>query len=296
MKHTIKTAVGTLGIVWIALAGQGFTDEEPTNPQGSGKNRVAVPAGDQSDALEQLRQRYQQARATFAKTEDYGKPYQESIESARKLIAALLNHWVALPEGSPDAGTVEQEIRTVFKYLAGHPHTERYNLAKSFVARTTWTLLAGNKLNQKQAAFMVELTRPQVGVRMNDKEARRGKPTEPLGWDVQAAHALALIRGSNDKQARDEIDILHDKVSINYARNSKGTLDYGPEAGAKRYRNCMDYLQLSEALRALQAAIADDREGAKKHVENARKLREALSPEATPLVAEVAQRVDPDKD
>jgi hypothetical protein len=46
----------------------------------------------------------------------------------------------------------------------------------------------------------------------------------------------------------------------------------------------------------LQAAISDDREGAKKHIENVRKLREALSPEANPLVAEVARRVEMDND
>jgi len=250
----------------------------------------------QVETMEQLRQRYQQARATFAKTKDYGKDYRESIESAHKLISALLNHCMTLPEGSAEVPVVCQEIRTVFKYMAGSPLTERYNNEKSFLARAVWRLLADDEPKTEQAAFMVELTKPQMGVRMNDRRARSGKPTEPLGWDVQAAYALALIRRGNDKQARAEITILHDKVSINHARNPKGRLDYGPEAGAGRYRNYTDYLQLCEALHALQAAISNDREGAKKHIENARKLREALSPEATPLVTEVARRVKMDKD
>lgn len=194
--------------------------------------------------MKQLRQRYQQARATFAKTKDYRTDYRESIESAQKLISGLLNHWMALPDGSAELPAVHKEIKAVFKDLAGHPLTEKYNLAKSFIASTTWPLLADEEPTPAQAAFMVELTKPQMGVRMNDRSARSGKPTEPLGWDVQAAYALALIRSGNDKQAHDEITILHDKVSINHARNPKGRLDYGPEAGARRYRNYTDYLQL----------------------------------------------------
>ena len=250
----------------------------------------------QVETMEQLRQRYQQARATFAKTKDYSKDYRESIESAHKLISALLNHGMALPHGSAELPAVHKEIKAVFKDLAGHPLTEKFNLAKSFIARTTWPLLADDEPTPEQAAFMVELTEPQLGVRKNDEAARRGKPTEPLGWDVQAAHALALIRSANAEQAGDEITILHDKVSINHARNPKGRLDYGSEAGEERYRNYTDYLQLCEALHALQAAIANDREGAKKHLENVRKLREALSPEATPLVTEVVRRVKVDND
>jgi hypothetical protein len=250
----------------------------------------------QAETMEQLRQRYQQARATFVKTKDYGKAYRESTESAHKLIAALLKHWTALPEGSAEVPVVCQEIRTVYKDTAGSPLTERYNSEKSFLARAVWPLLAEDEPTREQAAFMVELTNPQMGVRINDKKARLGKPTEPLGWDVQAAYALALIRSGNDEQARNEITMLHDKVSINHARNPKGELDYGPEAGEGRHRDYTDYLQLCEALRALQAAISNDREGAKKHIENARKLREALSLEATPLVTEVSRRVKMDKD
>jgi hypothetical protein len=250
--------------------------------------------GDPEDRLEQLRRRYQQARATFSKTKDYGKAYREYKQSTHKLFSALLSHWMTLPDGSAEVPVVCQEIRTVYKDKAGSPLTERHNIEKTFLARALWPLLADDEPTPEQAAFMVELTKPQMGVRMNDRRARRGKPTEPLGWDVQATYALALIRSGKDKQARDEITILHDKVTINHARNPNGRLDYGPEAGAGRYRNYTDYVQLCEVLHALQAAISTDRKGAKKHIENARKLREALSPEATLLVTEVARRVKTD--
>jgi len=252
----------------------------------------SAPADEQAETLEQLRKQHQQAAATFAKTQDYGKDYRASITSAHQLISALLNHWMTLPEGSPEAQKAEQEIKTVFKDLAGNPRTERYNQGKSFMARTAWPILAGNQLTQEQAALLVELAEPQKGVRRHDKTARRGKPTEPLGWDVQAAYALALIRRGNDQQARDEIAILQKKVSINHARNPKGRLDYGPDAGEARYRNYIDYLQLCEVLHALQAAISKDHEGARKYLEQTQKLREALSPEVTPLVTEVTRQVE----
>ncbi|NNC89129.1 MAG: hypothetical protein HKN82_11780 [Akkermansiaceae bacterium] len=250
----------------------------------------------EAETLEQLRQRHQEARATFAKTKDYGKAYKESREAAHKLISALLDHWRTLPDGVAGVPVVCREIRIVYKEMAGSPLTERHNIEKSFLARTVWPLLADDDLRPDQAVFLLELTKPQMGVRMNDRKARRGEPTEPLGWDVQGAHALALIRSGNDKKARDEITNLHGKVSINRAHNPRGSLDYGPEAGDGRYRDYTDYLQLCEALHALQAAIAHDREGARKHIAKARKLREALSPEATPLVAEAARRVKMDKD
>ncbi|MFT5128555.1 MAG: hypothetical protein ACI8W8_002168 [Rhodothermales bacterium] len=286
----MREIVAILICLWLQTGCTSTRSVESTRSEGVGLST-------QADAhLQQLRQRHQQARATFAETQDYGKAYQESTEAAHALISALLNHWMALPEGSAGAPLVKEEVRAVFKETAGSKFTERYNNEKSFLARTVWPLLANAEPTPKQAALMVEMTKPQMGVRMNDKRARAGNPTEPLGWDVQAAHALALIRSGNDKEARDEITLLHDKVSINHARNPNGKLDYGPAAGAERYRNYTDYLQLCLALHALQAAISNDHEGARTHIENARKLGEALSTAATPLVAEVAQRIKADSD
>lgn len=256
----------------------------------------AAPAEAQAESMKQIRNRYEQACATYARTQDNGEDWREKVASGHKLLSALLNHWINLPKGSAEAPVVSQEIRTVYKDMAGSPLSELHNIEESFLVRVVWPLLATDKPTPEQARFLAELTKPQIQVRMNDKKARAGRWTEPLGWDVQAAYALALIRSGDDKQARDEISILHNKVSIDLALDPKGSLDYGPEAGAGRYRNYTDYLQLCEVLHALQAAIANDREGAKKHIENARKLREALSPEATPLVTEVDRRVKMDKD
>lgn len=76
-------------------------------------------------SIDQLRQEYQEARATFAKTEDYGKDYTESIAPAHALMSALLNHLVALPDRSEEVSAVCREIRTVFKDAAGNRLTEK---------------------------------------------------------------------------------------------------------------------------------------------------------------------------
>ena len=266
--------------------------------------RAEERAEERAETLEKLRQRFQEARDTAAtienpnlgsegfqeKLEIWAEAHKKSQKSARALIPALLKHWMTLPDDSPEAKTVREEIKTVFKDMAGQPRSERYYNAKSFLARGAWPLLADDRLTQKRAAFLSELTEPQWLVRENDRKARRGEPTEALGWDVQAAYALALIRSGNDKQARDEITILNSKVSMQYKFNPNGKLDYGPEAGDARYRNYIDYLQLCEILRGLQAAISKDHEGATQHIKQARKLRDELSPEASLLLAEVGRR------
>lgn len=270
---------------------------------------TATGAAEQAETLEQLRQRYQQARDVLAKTENpelgsegfpeklkvWAAVYQQSQASARALISALLNHWRTLPDDSAEVPAVCKEIKTVFQEMAAPP-SEQYNLAKSFLARAAWPLLADEKLTPKRAAFLVELTEPQMLVREKDRLARLGQSTEPLGWDVQAAYALALIRSGKDKQAGGEITALHHKVAVNHKVNPEGRLDYGPEAGEARYRNYIDYLQLCEILLGLQAAVAGDHAGAARRVEQARELRDVLSPEASLLIAEIGRRAKADED
>ena len=238
-------------------------------------------------SIEQLRQEYREARATFGKTRDYGKDYRESVTSAHALIAALLNHWLNLPDHSGEVSIACREIKTVLKDTAG---------TRSFLARALWPLLTEGKPTPKQATFMAQLIKPKKGINFYDLLSRLGQPTEPLGWDVQVTYALALIRSGNDKQAQKNINLLHRKVSINHTHNPKGSLDYGPEAGTGRYRDYVHYLQLCEVLHALRAAASNDHTSARKHIENARKHREPLSPEAAPLVAEIVLRIEEQKD
>ena len=252
-------------------------------------------ANTQENTLEQLRQRYHQAHATFTKTKQYGKVYDESLESGHKLITALLNHWVTLPEGSAKATVVRQEIRTVCSNMAGKPLTVRRNKEKSFLARVIWPRIADDGIIPAQAAFMAELIEPQMSIRMNDKAAIRGDKTEPIGWDVQAAYALALIRSGNYKQAHNEINILTVKVGISHGFNPKGRLDNGSKTETERYESYTDYVQLCQSLLALLAAVSNDYKSALRIIEVARAMQHTISPKATPLIAEVNRRIQADQ-
>lgn len=258
---------------------------------------AALMPSTQAATLETLRQTYQEARDTVSsvqrpeigstgfqeKLETWADAQRKSQESARALLPALLDHWMN-PAGDND---VKEEIKEVFAHLAGDSQTEQYNTAKSFFARTAWPLLSKSDLDKDRAEFLAGMIQPIGLSSVSELLARFGRPTEPEGWDVQAAYALALIRSGKEKQARDQILMLHTKVSANYRANPEGGLDYGPEAGDARYRNYVDFLQLCEVLHALQASISDDQEGGKDRIKRARKLRDELSPEASILVAEI---------
>ncbi len=246
--------------------------------------------------LKVLFQEYEEAQAKFSKTKDYGQPYRDSIETAQKLLSALINYWMSQPEDSEGESFAAKEIKAVFKVLAGSPLTEKHNLGKSFIARAVWPLLANSEIKPGKAKFLEGLVKPQMGVRMNDQAAKRGKPTEPLGWDVQAAYVLALVRSDKEKQASEEISILHKKVTINHGRNPDGKLDFGADAGKGRYRDYKDFLQLCEALHALQASISKDFETAHEHIAIAQGIKKELSPEADTLAKEAIKRAKLEKE
>jgi hypothetical protein len=241
--------------------------------------QLPARADEQKEEFLQLLSQYQAARKIVAESPEGDREARSNArEAAHALLPKLLDIWMALPDGSEERPTIGELIKVICRDMASPPRTERENDEKSFIARTVWPLLADEKVTQEQAAFLAELSKPQFSIRMNDRIARLGMGTEPLGWDVQAAYALALVRSGNPKQARDEITILHKKVSKNHKVR--------PED-----QSFTDALQLCEVLHALQAAVSKDHEGAMKHIENARKLQDAISPKAAPLVDEVTRRV-----
>jgi len=241
--------------------------------------QLSAHADVQKEELIQLLGQYQAARKVVAENPEWNfEDTKRCREAAHALVPELLDVWMALPDGSEDHAKFGELIKSICRDMASPPRTERENIEKSFIARTVWPLLADEKVTQEQAAVLAELSEPQFSIRVNDKFARRGMGTEPLGWDVQAAYALALIRSGNLIQASDETRILHNKVSKNHKVRPND-------------RGFTDALQLCEVLHALQAAVSDDHEGATKHIENARKLQDAISPKAAPLVDEVTRRV-----
>lgn len=68
------------------------------------------------------------------------------------------------------------------------------------------------------AQVIINLTQPGAAVRVADRLADQGRPTEPLGWDIQATHALALARAGLIDQAIQENEALMKKIQVNLLR------------------------------------------------------------------------------
>ena len=82
-----------------------------------------------------------------------------------------------------------------------------------------WPLLSNDKLTPQRAAFLVEMTRPHLGVRINDTIAQLGIPPEPLDLNIQDAYSLALLRAGRVDDARRENGLLLKKVTLNLRRS-----------------------------------------------------------------------------
>lgn len=249
----------------------------------------AIRADESSEKLNRLRDDFQTARNTVASNREWDyEASKELTRSSRALITMLLDHWVALPADSKDAPAVGKEIQVAFGGLAGSSSTEGNVDAQSFLARIAWPLLADATLTKQQTTLLAELIKPRLSSRwLGDVLAQLDKPSEPFAWDLQVTYALALMRMGEDKRALKEVANLQRKVFANFKASPAGKLDYGPEAGEARYRDYVDYLQACELLNGLRAAIAGDHEGAAGRVQQARQLRDSLSPEAGQLVAEI---------
>jgi len=189
-------------------------------------------ADEQADALDQLRQNYQKAKAAVAKVDkpEKGSPdfrqkltawsaaTRQQRKTAELLAPALLNHWATLSDDSEELMAVAEEIRTAYTDMSGKPLTVRDSKAKSYFAGVVIPMLVDFKLSQRRAGLLVELTTPFAGIRINDQVALIGKPTEPLGWIVQDAHSLALLRAGRVDEAQRENELLRKKVTINLQR------------------------------------------------------------------------------
>ena len=266
---------------------------------------LVLSSSTQAEILKQLRENHKEAYAISLnienpklgtdrdreKLEIWADSHKKSQLTAKALIPALFNHWI----DQPNDQQLKKEIESVYNGLAGKPTPQRYNQTQSFMSRIAWPLLAHSNLTKEQAELLAKLVKPPSAWRISDVMARIGMPTEANGWDQQAVYALALIRLGKEKQARSEISNLYAKASTNYKANPKGSLDYGPEAGESRYRDYVDYLQLCELLSGFQDSITNNHTGATKHVSQAQKLRNKVSPEAAVLIEEISRRSKSDK-
>lgn len=261
-------------------------------------------AEEQARTLEQLRHGYEQARDAAAKIEQpkrgsdgfrdnlkvWSEARRKRREAAHALVPVLLEHWTTLQDDSNETAATGKEIKAVYVDIAGKPLTQANSNARSFFADAVWPLLANNKLSQGQAELLVELTEPHLGVRMNDKIAQLGKPTEPLDWDLQDAHSLALLRAGRFDDARRESELLLKKITINRERglvpNVKVEYRGGERTQQSLRREYLLHLALIEA-------VGGDKDKAKELLTEVAGIQEAeeITKQQEPCVREIESRI-----
>ena len=141
----------------------------------------------------------------------------------RELVSILDRLHTSLQE--PVEITPEAFENMAANLVAGKkPNTEAARSANSEIALKAWPLVI-KRLPKKLAQVIVDRTMPDAGIRFNDRLAKGGSPTEPLGWNVQAVHALALAHAGDVEAALSENDALLTKVTTNIV---KGRLPDSP--------------------------------------------------------------------
>ena len=119
-------------------------------------------------------------------------------------------------EDAPQTLNELQGLQIKLRPMLGPTETTYQALAK--IATAVWPLV----LNGYPAEFndtVVDLTKPYGSIRKSDLIAAAGIPTEPLGWDLQAVHALALARSGQMDNARKENRALEKKIRVNLEKS-----------------------------------------------------------------------------
>ena len=130
-------------------------------------------------------------------------------------IAELLDAWKRLPEQSEESEAAAK-ISTLHNELSKRqtPNTENSRQTSARLALLSWPFLA-DSIPKTMAQTLADLTKPDTAIRMSDRLAEADRPTEPVGWDVQAVHALALARAGRTEEALRENEALMKKIDVN---------------------------------------------------------------------------------
>jgi predicted XRE-type DNA-binding protein len=131
------------------------------------------------------------------------------------------------------------------------PTESTYNVVAKIAAASWPVVLAGypSQFND----VLVDLTQPYAAIIVSDKLAEQGRPTEPLGWDVQAAHAIALARAGKIEESLKGNQKLMQKIEINL---QKGRLPNQQTEFLGAARSQKSLLMQSQLQKALILAIA----------------------------------------
>ena len=170
-------------------------------------------------------------------------------------ISQLLGKWKKSSTDRKQAQAYAEKLRVLAEELYGplKPNTESHRQASQELAVICWPYVL-DAMPKTMAQAIIGLTKPDAAVRVSDRLADQGRPTEPLGWDIQATHALALARAGAIEQALQENDALMNKIQINLMRGRLPDLEM-EFLGANRTEKSL--LKQTFLQRALILGLAD---------------------------------------
>lgn len=114
-----------------------------------------------------------------------------------------------------DANAFVNELQGLYFSLKPNLKTnESTYQTYSRIAAAVWPLVLNGCPREFHDA-LVELTKPNSAVRINDRIAQAGRPTESLGEDLQVVHALALARRGDIAEAMTENQLFSKKLEVN---------------------------------------------------------------------------------
>ncbi len=268
---------------------------------------VAESRGDNQLKTDELRKEYAAACGALDKIERpqigaggfpeklavWSKAFQRKRDAAQALLPPLVQLTSELPADAEEFPKVRAELLEIHQEMTGQANQASLDQL-SFFADTIFPHLLERNLGVDRARLFVKLTTPDQLVRVNDRAATSGAPTESHNWNVQDAHALSLMRAGKLKAARKESDLLLKKVCVNLNKGNPLAV------GGVNYR---DGVRSDESLRreyllhrALIEAVAGESEAAKAKLAESMAIEEddAIKRSQTRVVQEIESRSEGD--
>jgi hypothetical protein len=220
MVTTVTGLLLALGVLSTPQHEQGINQDQHTvnatqDEAGSQTGAIAYkPSPATAKMLYDLQQQIKSKKCPWGDSDEMKQLF--CISELREAIPELVHDRLEMVEAGKlgDTGQPVNELRGLARLLqnAVQRNEASYNAAGE-VAAASWPLLLAGYPEEFNEA-MVELTAPYPAIRYCDERMERSIPTEALGWDVQAAHAIALARAGNTEEALKENQALTKKIDF----------------------------------------------------------------------------------
>lgn len=166
--------------------------------------------------------------------------------SPAQRLQAIVDAWHQNPDQTQP---LEQQLRTLQQDVqqTARPFTEAARKNASRFVTLLWPHLQ-QPMPASLGVVLSELTTPGPAVRTSDALAKQGRPTEPVGWEQQAAHALALGHAGRLREALEENQKLEGKILLNLEKGRLPDLQLTFLGKQRSQRSVWKQVKLQQAL------------------------------------------------